>query len=53
MTIDEKRPVVRAYVERVTLTKADPRRRRWQPIEERVQIDWVAAPDSRHTSPAL
>jgi len=47
MTIAEKRPIVRAYVERVTLSKADPRRRRWQPIGERVQIDWVAAPASR------
>jgi DNA invertase Pin-like site-specific DNA recombinase len=44
MTIDEKRAVVRAYIERVTLTKADPKRRRWQPIGERVQIDWAAAP---------
>jgi hypothetical protein len=49
MTIDEKRAVVRAYIERVILTKADPKRRRWQPIEERVQIDWAAAPASRRT----
>ncbi len=47
MTINEKRGVVRAYIDRVTLTKADPKRRRWQPISERVQIDWVAAPASR------
>jgi DNA invertase Pin-like site-specific DNA recombinase len=46
MTINEKRAVVRAYIDRVTLTKADPKRRRWQPIEERVQIDWAAAPAS-------
>jgi hypothetical protein len=44
MTMAEKRAVVRAYVERVTLTKADPTRRRWQPIGERAQVEWVAAP---------
>jgi site-specific DNA recombinase len=44
MTIDERRAVVRAYIDRVTLTKADPKRRRWQPIGERVEIDWAAAP---------
>lgn len=47
MTIGEKRAVVRAYIERVTLTKADPKRRRWQPIGERAQVEWVAAPASR------
>jgi DNA invertase Pin-like site-specific DNA recombinase len=47
MTIQEKRAVVRAYIERVTLTKADPKRRRWQPVGERAQIGWVAAPVSR------
>lgn len=52
MTMKEKRAVVRAYIERVTLTKADPKRRRWQPINERVQIDWAAAPAARRTEPA-
>ncbi|HLG07584.1 MAG TPA: recombinase family protein, partial [Gaiellaceae bacterium] len=47
MTMEEKRAVVRAYIERVILTKADPTRRRWQPVGERVQIEWVAAPASR------
>jgi DNA invertase Pin-like site-specific DNA recombinase len=47
MTIAEKRAVVRAYIERVTLTKADPKRRRWQPVRERAQVEWVAAPVSR------
>lgn len=47
MMIEEKRAVVRAYVERVILTKADPKRRRWQPMGERVQVDWVAARASR------
>jgi DNA invertase Pin-like site-specific DNA recombinase len=42
MTMSEKRAVVRAYIERVTLAKADPKRRRWQPIGERARIDWVA-----------
>ena len=46
MAIEEKRAVVRAYIERVILTKADPKRRRWQPIGERVQVEWVAAPAS-------
>lgn len=47
MTMEEKRAVVRAYIERIILAKADPKRRRWQPMDERVQIDWVAAPASR------
>jgi len=46
MTMNEKRAVVRAYIDRVTLGKADPKRRRWQPISERAQIDWAAAPAS-------
>jgi hypothetical protein len=49
MAINEKRAVVRAYIARVILTKADPKRRRWQPIGERVQIDWTAAPASPRT----
>lgn len=53
MTIAQKRAVVRAYIDRITLTKADPKRRRWQPIGERVQVDWVAAPTSRRGQPAL
>jgi DNA invertase Pin-like site-specific DNA recombinase len=44
MTMKEKRAVVRAYIDRIILAKADPRRRRWQPIGERVQIEWAAAP---------
>jgi hypothetical protein len=43
LTMNEKRAVVRAYIERVTLAKADPKRRRWQPIGERAQIHWAAA----------
>jgi hypothetical protein len=38
--LDEKRAVVRAYVDRVTVAKADPKRRRWQPIAERVEVCW-------------
>jgi len=41
LTMTEKRAVVRAYIERVTVTKADPKRRRWQPIGERVTVRWV------------
>ena len=32
---------LRRHVASVTLAKADPARRRWQPIEERVAIRWV------------
>lgn len=42
-TMDEKRAVVRAYIERVVVAKADPQRRRWQPIGERVEVRWVGA----------
>ena len=44
--MNEKRAVVRAYIERVTITKADPKRRRWQPISERVKIRWAGKPAS-------
>jgi site-specific DNA recombinase len=45
LRMDEKRAVVRAYIERVTVAKADPKRRRWQPIGERVAIRWVGQPE--------
>jgi DNA invertase Pin-like site-specific DNA recombinase len=48
LTMNEKRAVVRAYIDRVTLTRADPKRRRWQPISERTHIRWVGNP----TAPA-
>jgi DNA invertase Pin-like site-specific DNA recombinase len=44
LTIDEKRAVVRAYVSRVVVAKADPKRRRWQPISERVEVRWTGQP---------
>ncbi len=44
LTMDEKRSVVRAYVERVIVAKADPKRRRWQPIAERVDVRWSGQP---------
>lgn len=44
LTMDEKRAVVRAYVEKVIVAKADPKRRRWQPISERVEVRWVGQP---------
>ncbi len=53
MTMNQKRGVVRAYINRVTLAKADPMRRRWQPIGERVQIAWMAPPGSRGLKSAL
>jgi DNA invertase Pin-like site-specific DNA recombinase len=34
------RRTLRRYVSSVTLTKADPARRRWQPIAERVTVAW-------------
>jgi uncharacterized sporulation protein YeaH/YhbH (DUF444 family) len=46
LTMEEKRAVVRAYIERVTVSKADPKRRRWQPISERVALSWVGELDS-------
>jgi hypothetical protein len=44
LTMDEKRGVVRAYIDRVIVGKADPKRRRWQPISERVEVNWTAQP---------
>jgi site-specific DNA recombinase len=41
LSMNEKRAVVRAYIERVIVSKADPKRRRWQPISERVDVRWV------------
>jgi site-specific DNA recombinase len=32
---------LRRYIASVTLEKADPKRRRWQPIGERVKVRWV------------
>jgi DNA invertase Pin-like site-specific DNA recombinase len=37
---------IRRYVAGVTVAKADPKRRRWQPIEERVSVQWVGAKTS-------
>lgn len=42
MTMDERRAVVRAYISLVTVAKADPKRRRWQPIGERAEVSWNA-----------
>ena len=44
LTMDEKRAVVRAYVERVIVAKAHPKRRRWQPISERAEVCWSGQP---------
>src|SRR5712691_309879 len=44
LTTEEKRGVVRAYVDRVVVAKADPKRRRWQPISERVDVRWTGQP---------
>jgi hypothetical protein len=32
---------MRQHIASVTLAKADPARRRWQPVAERVQVRWV------------
>ncbi len=40
LTMSERRPVVRAYIARVKVAKADPKRRRWQPIGERAEVIW-------------
>jgi hypothetical protein len=32
---------LRKHIASVTLAKADPKRRRWQPIAERVQVRWI------------
>ena len=40
LSMGEHRAVVRAYIARVTVAKADPKRRRWQPIGERVAVAW-------------
>jgi DNA invertase Pin-like site-specific DNA recombinase len=37
---------LRRFIESVTLTRADPKRRRWQPIEERVAVKWVGQAES-------
>lgn len=44
---DKDRKHLARFVERVTLAKADPKRRRWQPIGERVTVKWVG-----HDEPA-
>lgn len=38
---DRDRALVRSVIAEIKLEKADPKRRRWQPIEERVQLKWV------------
>ena len=40
---DADRRRLRRYIKSVSLVKADPKRRRWQPIGERVKIKWVGA----------
>lgn len=40
---DADRRRLRRYIKSVSLAKADPKRRRWQPIGERVKIEWVGA----------
>ena len=32
---------MRRYLTQVTLHRADPSRRKWQPIEERIEVRWV------------
>jgi len=37
------RRLLKRYIKSVRIAKADPKRRRWQPIGERVSIEWLAA----------
>jgi DNA invertase Pin-like site-specific DNA recombinase len=36
--VERRREIARALIEKVVVAKADPKRRRWQPIEERVEV---------------
>lgn len=38
---DADRRTMRRYIKAVRIGKADPKRRRWQPIEERVEVEWI------------
>jgi hypothetical protein len=38
---DQKRAHLRHFIRSVTISKADPKRRRWQPIDERIAVTWV------------
>ena len=53
---DKDRRHLRRFIETVTLAKADPKRRRWQPIEERVAVRWIGQdaekPSKAPASPA-
>jgi hypothetical protein len=44
MLVDRRR--IRRVVAEVTVAKADPKRRRWQPIAERVSVRWVGETSS-------
>jgi hypothetical protein len=37
------RRLLNRYIKSVWIAKADPKRRRWQPIGERVTIEWLTA----------
>jgi hypothetical protein len=39
--LDADRRFLRRYVTGVTVAKADPKRRRWQPLAERVMVEFV------------
>jgi hypothetical protein len=39
------REELRRFVEKVVVAKADPKKRRWQPVAERVEIRWRGASD--------
>jgi site-specific DNA recombinase len=43
---ERDRAHLRRHIASVTLAKADPKRRRWQPIGERVEISWVGQDDA-------
>jgi len=43
LTIDDQRSELARFIDRVIVSKADPARKRWQPVAERVEIRWRGA----------
>jgi DNA invertase Pin-like site-specific DNA recombinase len=41
--MEADRRQIRRFVKSVVVAKADPKRRKWQPIEERVEVTWMGA----------
>lgn len=45
VSVEKDRRLIRRYVAEVRVAKADPKRRKYQPLEERVWVRWVGAGD--------